>query len=233
MKILRTMQCINISIRHQISTCFFLFFCSALHAETVFISNETVTSVDRMATFDSLNRKGISLGDYSEDSLYVTTGGTTYINPATGFTPFAPNDFRTSGFHYENIGNNGHVSIRTTDSILFYAADFLVGDGTGINNTLTDIRWEAYLDGELVNSGVERNITKGSTVGWSNSAGLDELRVAAYLPGSTPGFGNPQAIALDDLRVQISPIPLPASALLFGSALATLFFKYRRRRIPL
>jgi hypothetical protein len=67
--------------------------------------------------------------------------------------------------------------------------------------------------------------------GWSDVDGFDELRVAASSTLETlPGFGNDQAIAIDDLRVQLSAVPLPATVWLFASGLLGLVGMARRKK---
>ena len=40
-------------------------------------------------------------------------------------------------------------------------------------------------------------------MGWADPRGFDELRVAASSSQALPGFGHPQAIAIDDVRAQV------------------------------
>ena len=136
-----------------------------------------------------------------------------------GFPAFAPGDSRTTGFHYGDGGNEEYVTIRGTDDATFFALDLLLGSGYGFG--INNLRWETYLNGNLTGSGVETSVAQGSIVGWSDSSGFDELRVAAGIV-ETPGFGEEQAIAIDDLRVRLAPflVPVPGSAALIGLGLA-------------
>ena len=191
-------------------------------AATIFSISQTVTSVDRSATFDALISDGISLNNYAEDSLFVTVNDTTY----QGFTAFLPGDYRTTGFHYGSGGNLGYVSISGTDNQTFTAIDFLLGDGA-IGSNDTNIQWETYLGGVLISTGTEIGVEKGQIVGWSDTQGFDELRVAAQGSEPLPGFGNFQAIAIDDLRAQV--VPIPSAVWLFGSGLLGLIGVARRK----
>jgi hypothetical protein len=190
-------------------------------AATIFSISQTVTSVDRSATFDALISNGISLNNYAEDSLFITVNDTTF----QGFTAFSPGDFRTTGFHYGTAGNYGYVSISGTDNQTFTAIDFLLGDGASSNDT--NIQWETYLGGVLISTGLEIGVQKGQIVGWSDTQGFDELRVAALGSEPLPGFGNFQAIAIDDLRAQV--VPIPSAVWLFGSGLLGLISVARRK----
>ena len=193
-------------------------------AAPVFSEAPTVTIVDREATFDSLNTEGIPLDTYSEGLLSVTVNDTSWV----GFPAFAPGDPRTTGFHYGDGGNDEYVTIRGTDDATFFALDLLLGSGYGFGTNA--VRWETYLNGNLTGSGVETSVPQGSIVGWSDAGGFDELRVAAGI-FSPPGFGQEQAIAIDDLRVQLAPfsVPLPGSAALIGLGLAGLALSRRLR----
>ena len=197
-----------------------------VYAAPVFSVAEVVTSVDRTATFDSLTSIGINLSNYSEDSLFVTVNDTTWQGPPT-FQPFKFVSTRSTGFHYGDDGNNSYVSIRPTDSAIFSAVDFLLGAGNTSEPTL-NLNWQTYLNGNLTGSGLQTSLARGSTVGWLDAGGFDELRVAASDPGysSNPGFGNIQHIALDDVRIQVVPEPATAGML----AISGLVF-YAIRRI--
>jgi hypothetical protein len=193
----------------------------------VFSISPTVTSVDRIATFDSLTSTSLYIGNYAEDMLSVTTP----INLAlsVGFTPFAPGDFRTTAFYYGSGGSDSYVTIRGADGAVFTAIDLLLGDGEAPHTT--NVRWQTFLDGSLTGEGFMGGVTKGQIVGWSDASGFDELRVAAssgsgvgeFSVNYQPGFGNFQSIAIDDLRAQVAPptpVPEPASLALIPSGIA-------------
>lgn len=164
-----------------------------VQASPIFFDTPAVISVDRMATFDSLLTTGTDLSNYSEDGLYVTGNGEFFAN--------------RSAYHYVGGGNNEYVSIRGTDNVVLTAVDFELWNGW--SQPLVDVRWETYLGGMLTGSGHEHDVANETVIGWIDSAGFDELRVAAA-PGifvSEPGFGNAQGIALDDVRAQVIPEP--------------------------
>lgn len=50
----------------------------------------------------------------------------------------------------------------------------------------------------------------------TDSTGFDELRVAAGLTTTQPGFGNLQSLAVDDVRVQLASVPDASSFALVG-----------------
>lgn len=191
----------------------------------VFSNSAVVTDLNRSATFDPLTADGIDLTAYAEGTLSVTVADTS----VQGLGVFQPGDARTSAYHH--AGNNtSFVMIAGTDDALFRALDFFIGDG--LFAVTTHLRWETYLNNILTDSGTELFVPKGSTVGWTDDTGFDELRVAASSASGAPGFGNLQSIALDDVRAQISPaapIPVPAALPLFVTALAGLGLIARRR----
>lgn len=195
-------------------------------AATLFSSTATVSSADRVATFDSLTSNGIDLSTYTEASLSVTVGDVTF----QGFSAFSPNDSRTTGFHYGSGGNNDFVTIKGTDGAVFTALDFLLGDGQ--SGTTTNVRWQAYLGGVLTGSGTESNMARGTVMGWSDTTGFDTLLVAAARTETQPGFGNHQSIAIDDLRAQVgvTPVPLPAGLPLMLGGLAAFGLLRRRQK---
>jgi len=193
-------------------------------ASPVFYDGLTVTTVDRSATFDSLNGMGlINLSSYNEDSLFVTANNSARAN----FVAFPSLDSRTIGYHYGNGGDSAYVTIKGTDSAVFTAVDFLLGDGYVTAGGSRSLRWESYLNGVITGSGHETGLLHGQYVGWTAPAGFDELRVAAAPEDDvpSPGFGNWQAIAIDDLRVQA--IPEPASLGLLGLISGGIYFSRR------
>ena len=209
----------------------FLVFLSlgAVAAEAVTVSigaGSAVSSIDRSATFDTITSNGIDLSIYSEGQLNITTPDTSF----QGFNPFSTSTSPgpDTGFYYGGSGTNtSFVTITTTDGIDMFGLELLLGHGfTGVQ--AADVVWETYNDGNLTGSG-NFSTSRGSIVGWSDVAGFDELRVGANAPDYT-SFGEVQTIAIDDLNVQISAVPLPAAVWLFGSGLLGLAGIARKRR---
>jgi hypothetical protein len=202
------------------ATAFFLAaFVGQANATVTFSSSGTVASPDFTATFDSL-LTGDSLASYNEDGISITVSDTAF----PGFQAFTPGDLRASGFHYGSGGNFSYVTIRLTDGSDFAFLQLLLGDG--YSGTLTtNLRWQAYLDGNLLSSGLESGLAKGSTVGWTALTVFDELRIAAGVEAS-PGFGNLQAIAIDDVSLALIPEPSSHLLITFG-ALAAVSFRRR------
>jgi hypothetical protein len=193
-------------------------------AAPIFSSSSVVTVTDRSATFDSLTSNGIDLSSYSEDSLFVTVNDTTY----QGFSAFNPGDTRTTGFHYGSGGNMEYISIRGTDNAVFNAIDLLLGNGN--SGSTQSVRWETYLLGALTGSGIESSIGRGSIVGWFDSSGFDELRVASAA-WNDPGFGNHNTAVLDNVRVQLALVTVsePSIIALFAAGLLGVGFARRRK----
>ena len=191
----------------------------SLNAATIFSLGNVVSNADHSATFDTLTANYIDLSTYSEDSISITALNYSYV----GFSAFSPIDSRTTGFYYSSGGDASYVTIKLEDGTEFSSIEFLLGDG--FSKETTNLRWESFLDGVLVSSGLKLNVEKGSIVGWTDIGGIDELRVAAGY--YDPGFGNPQAIAIDDLRLQVASVPVPAASCLFISALLSLLGKKR------
>ena len=208
----------------QVFIAFLLFACFSLlntaGAVVIFTngSGSSVSSVDRMATFTSIDSNGVSLNGYTEDMLTVSVADTSFVN----FNPFSdPNTCgfsSTTGFHYGTSGNNSHVSITGSDNATFSGIELLVGDGFCASSPNTRVGWQAYLGGGLVSSGTNI-VSQGSIIGFSGL--FDELRLAADdQNGGIFTFGSFQAIALDDVKAQLaSRVPEPMSLLLFGIGL--------------
>jgi len=167
-------------------------------------SGSAVTTVDRTAIFTSINASYIDLSNYSEDMLDVTVDDFSYM----GSSPFS--DGRWTGYYYAYGGNTSYVTIKTSDAADMSGLEFYIGTGNPMS-TATVI-WETYNNNIQTGSG-HFTTTKGSVVGWMDTVtGFDELRVGAS--GYTyTSFGQGQAIALDDLKVQL---PEPATLLLLS-----------------
>ena len=163
-----------------------------------FGAGSAVTSIDRKATFDSVS-SGTNLANYTEDMLRITTPGSSLV----AFAPF--NDGTMTEFYYADGGNHSYVTITGTDAATFSGLELKIGDGYAILTTTTLFTWETYLDGTLTGSGDSLIAAKGSIVGWSDPSGFDELRIGATKPIYAPyHFGDSQAVAIDNVHVQLS-----------------------------
>ncbi len=84
--------------------------------------------------------------------------------------------------------------------------DFEFGDGWGPTGD-SNLIWETFVDGSSSGFG-DVFITKGTTVGWSDSFGFDSIRVASNFYG-IDSFGEYQAIRIENLRVSATPSGVP------------------------
>jgi len=192
-------------------------------------TRSSVTTADRTATFDCLTKAFTCVDCYTEGGLTISEPELTFV----GFDAFGRGP--ATGFYYGGGGNRGFVSITTTDSREIQGLEFLYGNGFFADQFINTC-WETWKDGSMVGSGYFE-ACRGTVVGWNDPAGFDELRVAAgpYLTR----FGGFQAVALDNLCVQLAAAPSPsphatpdggASVLLLGlSCLALVAARGRLR----
>lgn len=149
------------------------------------------------------------------------------------------------GFYFPydgDFGNTDWVTISAADGKKIYALEFLYGNGwtTGdIYGTLTGYPWGnsgAYLDwktlvgGTVVSSGqvgITQYLGVGSVVGFSDTNGFDQLMVRSPHPNSVDP--TLQELAIDNLNVQLTPIPDPGSLGVLGCALGILAAVARRK----
>jgi hypothetical protein len=196
-------------------------------------AGSAVSSVDDSANFNSFT--DTNLADYTEGGLNVTTVGIEYDT----FDPFnGAGD--GSGFYYPAGGTNGNwVTIETTDSSEMSGVEFLYGNGWptdvsvptfGLDSAV--LYWQT-LNGGVVDSFGSVVLDVGTVVGFSDPAGFDELQVS-----SNDGLGHPvppgyNAIALDNLEVQLAP-PAPVGdsdrglTLCLGLVFVGLGLRFRR-----
>lgn len=177
------------------------------NAGLIFTTGNVVINAQNSATFDTLTSNGLSLNSYNEDGINVFVNDTTY----QGFNAF--NNSNTTAFHYGSGGNNQWVDISLTNGALIYAMDFLMGDGQG--NSVTNIQWKTYSGLTLLDSGLELNVNKG-TVGFTSTTGFTSIRLAAAISTTSPGFGNHQSIAIDDLNIGTTSVPEPSTLAIFA-----------------
>lgn len=198
-------------------------------AATIFSSGagSAVTNEHINATFDDINASDIDLSDYQENGLQISVDDVSFV----GFDPFDTGVLQ-GGFHYGSAGNSDFVTIKTLDGSEIAGLEFLLGSGFGLSDVFG--AWETYRDGTFVSSGSFAQ-QKGDIVAWSDSNGFDELRVGAS-DSSSYSLGNFQAIALDDVRVELAgksvSTPEPASllGLLAVGALGTSSLKRKQKK---
>ncbi len=195
-------------------------------------AGQAIETVDRSARFDSLTsslfpeESNIDLSAYTEDSLSVTVPDYSWWHNLD----FVFLGEGSGGFHYGFGGNDSYVTIRTADGMRMAGLEFLIG--TGNPSDSATVIWETYRDDVQTGSG-KFQTTKGTIVGWSDVAGIDELRVGASGYAYTQ-FGDAQTIALDNLSVQVQgaavPEPSTFAALAGLSAMGLVFMRKRRRK---
>ena len=180
-------------------------------------SGSAVTSVDRSANFDML-MDGDDLSNYSEGQLSITIHGTANLsqdpfgNVVGGFRDIG------KGFYCAGVIYDSWVTIKSTDGRRILAIEFLYGKAWSTDtfgpepseggNNSAFIEWQADSGSVMVTSG----ITVGTVIGFSdnNPTGFETFRIRAPLSLDFPDYIN-QAIALDNLRVQLAPIPEPST----------------------
>lgn len=210
-------------------------FSACLQAETLqsIGAGTAVSAADRTASFDSLTATNtVHLDNYAENGLNITTSGDSWVadfTPGYQFDPFHGANGANPNPYAIAWGNEDWVTINTVDHIKIHALEFMYGNGWttgqiygpypwGSDNASLD--WQTWNGNQLISSGilgVTELLAVGTIVGFSDAAGFDSLRVRSAIPGSsTP---NLQSIALDNLTVQLSQIPLPTSVWLFLTAL--------------
>ncbi|MBS1717563.1 MAG: PEP-CTERM sorting domain-containing protein [Armatimonadetes bacterium] len=216
----------------------------AANAQTVQTigSGSAVTSVDRMATFDLLdwNHNGTPLSDYTEDNMFIGVNGDSWAGTSSPpyFDPFhIQGNPAPQGFYFPDGGSFGWVSIYATDSQKIHALEFLYGNGWttgdiygvpwGNDNAYLD--WETLVNGNVVSSGTvgpNPQLPVGTVVGFSDVTGFDELRLRCKI--STSFDPNVQALAMDDMKVQFSAVPEPATLCILGVGVVQLLRRRRR-----
>jgi len=187
-------------------------------------AGSAVTSVDLSANFDSLvNREDLS--SYTEGQLSITTPGTAFLGPVeinqvtANFDPFNGIGNGTPFFYAAEVPADGWVTIQTTDGRTMSGVEFLYGNGwpvldtsdsdnaglIGYGNSTANVNWQAFVGATLVSSG-NTVVGVGTILGFSDPDGFDSLQVRATVDG-----GPSQAIALDNLNVQLAPVPEPST----------------------
>jgi hypothetical protein len=181
-------------------------------------SGSAVTTIDRSAEFEQLSHdSSFDLSNYTEDGLSITVNDVSFSN----FDPFGTGVL--GEFYYGSEGNFSYVTIKTVDGTKLSAVEFKVGNAWPDHNSLV---WQGWNDSSVEDSGLAAVII-GSVIGWTSSAGFDELRVG--LGANYKSFGQWQAIVIDDLKVQTLAVPEPSTNALLLVGLA-IFSRARRKK---
>jgi len=193
-----------------------------------FGAGSAVTTVDRFTNFDTI-MQGQDLSAFSDNGLTVARAGNALCQvdlcgSSPGFSGMS------GGIHYAGTGGL-FLSIATTDAARIFGLEFNIG--TGFGGTNKNGYFEIFTNSVLVGSGSFVVPGFPTIVGFSDTTGFDELRIGMFL-GSSPitAFGAGNAIAADNLSVQLTPadIPEPGTLALFAIGLAGLGASRRRRR---
>lgn len=105
--------------------------------------------------------------------------------------------------------------------------DFLGGYFSTPFGDKLSINIKGYQDGNLLYSTFAVASDSHPTLISLNFLGVDEVQFSSPSPSSIPGFGN---FTMDDLIVaNITPVPLPPSLPLLGSAIVAITFLRRKR----
>jgi len=211
-------------------------------------AGSAVTSVDRSASFDALDyaHNDTHLDNFTEGGLAITTSGNSWVgyapsdpNFTVAFDPFHGANGNDRTFYTPKDGNNDWVTIRTTDATKIFGVEFMYGNGwtTGQiygpypwGNHDAILEWQTWNGDTMVSSGSVGGaplLEMGTVLGWIDPAGFDRLLVRATIASS----GDPtlQALALDNLNVQTTPVPELSTLVLVATGLG-LFGAMRRGR---
>jgi PEP-CTERM motif-containing protein len=206
-------------------------------------AGSAVTSIDRTATFDSLtSSNAVNLDTYQEGGLAITTASTSWgEDPALApMDPFHGANGADRAFYATSNGSDTWVTIRTTDARKIFGIEFLYGNTWTTGDIFGPYPWgnhDAVLEWQtldqndnVISSGTVGGgplLEMGTVVGFSDPNGFTSLQVQSTMPGQTI-----QALALDDLNVQLNPVPEPSSLGLIGGSLGVLVLGRRSRRSP-
>jgi hypothetical protein len=196
-------------------------------------AGSAVATVDLSDDFNSFPNSDLSV--YTADGLSVTTAGFEWD---TNLEPFGGAG-DGSGFYYPGNGAAGWTTIETDDQSLMSGVEFLYGNGwlngsyEGLNTVFgsdTAVLYWQTLDGNTVESSGSVVLPVGTVVGFSDPAGFEELQVSATAGPECPPGEN--ALALDNLVVQLAPPPVPdlgGGGFFELGIVAGLFYWCRRR----
>ncbi len=199
------------------------------HATTIQTegAGSAVTSIDRSASFDSLtSSNAVNLDTYQEGGLSITTASTSWGEDPTLATldPFHGANGSDRAFYAMANGSDTWVTIATTDAQKIFGVEFMYGNTWTTGDIYGPYPWgnhDAILEwqtldqnGNVISSGTVGGgplLEMGTIVGFYDPSGFTSLQVQATLPNQTV-----QALALDNLKVQLQPVPEPSTLLLLG-----------------
>lgn len=200
-----------------------LAFCHQAAAATVSTlgAGSAVTFVDRSATFDVLTSANVvHLDTYAEGGLSITTSGDSWaadLNMSAKLDPFFGANGTDRAFYAIAWANTDWVTIQTTNVTMMYGVEFMYGNDwtTGDiygpypwGNALGFVEWQTFNNGTVVSSGQigpNPTLPLGSVLGFYDPAGFDQLLLRCRMDGVSPT--NLQALALDNLKVQLTNVP--------------------------
>lgn len=206
-------------------------------------SGSAVTSVGRSATFDSMtSSNAVNLDTYAENGLSITTASTSWGEDPTlaPLDPFHGANGADHAFYAMANGSDTWVAIQATDSKKIFGVEFMYGNTWttgdiygpypwGNNNAV--VNWQTWSGGSMVSSGTIGGgplLQMGTILGFYDPAGFDTLLVDATIPN----YPGPylQAIALDNLNVQLAPVPEPETYALMLTGLGFVGAMARRSK---
>lgn len=206
-----------------------IFFKAAAAAPVMINDGGSVTVQDRYATFDTLTAfRSADLALYSEDAVYVRTPSSyPSFNMCSVKDPcWYPN----AGYEEYPTAEQNLVMVGATDHVSIYAVEFKIDSGLAYDEE--EVFWQTLKSGVITGAGRVRWAGAGSTVGWKDTQGFDELRVGLYDPLGRPIFGGAAAnlISIDNLRVQITPVPEPEVFMMLSMGLLVVASRHRKIR---
>ncbi len=192
-------------------------------------TGSAVSTVDRFATFDSLNSTNVvHLESYTEGGLQIITSADSWAADnamAAKLDPFHGANGADRGFYAISAGNTEWVTIQTTNQALMYGVEFMYGNDWTTSDIYGQYPWgnfSGFVEWQTLNNGTVASsgqtgpnpvLSLGTVLGFFDPAGFDQLLVRCRIDNSSPT--NLQAIALDNLHVMLTNHP-PAPVI-YGS----------------
>lgn len=185
-------------------------------------AGSAVTSIDRSASFDSLtSSNAVNLDTYQENGLAITTASTSWgEDPALApMDPFHGANGSDRAFYAMANGSDTWVTIAATDAQTLFGVEFMYGNTWTTGDIYGPYPWgnhDAVLawqtldaNDNVISSGSVGGgplLEMGTIVGFYDPDGFASLQVQATMPNQTI-----QALALDNLNVQLQPVPEPST----------------------